>query len=43
MRLKQYITSNFPLSRSDTDEKRHHADIWIESGSVSFGPVFIEV
>ena len=29
-------------SRSDTDERRHHADVWIESGSVSLGPVFIE-
>ena len=42
VRLRQYITSNFPLSRADTDERRHHADVWIESGSVSLGPVFIE-
>ena len=42
VKLKQYITSNFPLSRADTDERRHHADVWIESGSFSFGPVFIE-
>ena len=42
VRVRQYITSNFPLSRSDTDERRHHADVWIESGSVSLGPVFIE-
>ena len=42
VRARQYITSNFPLSRADTDERRHHADVWIESGSVSFGPVFIE-
>ena len=42
VQLKQYISSNFPLSRSDTDTNKHHQDIWIESGSVCFGPVFIE-
>ena len=34
VRLQQYISSNFPLSRSDTDPQLHHQDIWIESGVV---------
>ena len=37
----QYVNSNFPLSRSDL-ESHHHPDIWIESGAVHFGPVYIE-
>ena len=39
--LQQYVDSNFPLSRSD-QEQHHHPDIWIESGAVQFGPVYIE-
>lgn len=39
--LQQYVNSNFPLSRSDL-EQQHHPDIWIESGAVQFGPVYIE-
>lgn len=35
------MNSNFPLSRSDL-ESHHHPDIWIESGAVHFGPVYIE-
>lgn len=42
VRLKQYVSSNFPLSRADFDPARQHPDIWIEAGSVSFGPVYIE-
>lgn len=41
VQLQQYISSNFPLSRGDM-EPSHHQDIWIESGSIRFGPVFIE-
>lgn len=39
--LRQYISSNFPLSRADV-EPSHHGDIWIETGSIKFGPVIIE-
>eukprot|EP00095_Tigriopus_kingsejongensis_P008238 maker-scaffold230_size244653-snap-gene-0.11 protein:Tk08238 transcript:maker-scaffold230_size244653-snap-gene-0.11-mRNA-1 annotation:"PREDICTED: uncharacterized protein KIAA1109-like isoform X7" len=39
--LRQYVSSNFPLSRADIDPS-HHGDIWIETGSVKFGPVVIE-
>ena len=39
--VQQFINSNFPLSRADI-EPAHHSDIWIESGCVQFGPVYIE-
>ena len=39
--IQQYVNSNFPLSRSDL-ESNHHPDIWIESGALHFGPVYIE-
>jgi hypothetical protein len=39
--IQQYVNSNFPLSRADL-EPLHHSDIWIESGCVRFGPVYIE-
>ena len=42
IRLQQYISSNFPLSRSDTDPQIHHQDIWIESGVIRLGPIHIE-
>ncbi len=41
VRLQQYISSNFPLSRADL-EPSHHQDIWVETGNIRFGPVFIE-
>ncbi len=41
VQLQQYITSNFPLHRPDL-EPSHHRDIWIETGCVRFGPVFVE-
>ena len=39
--IQQYVNSNFPLSRADI-EPSHHSDIWIESGCVRFGPIYIE-
>ena len=42
IRLQQYISSNFPLNRSDYDQQIHHQDIWIESGVIKFGPINIE-
>ena len=41
VQIQQYINSNFPLSRADV-EPLHHSDIWIESGCVRFGPIYIE-
>ncbi len=41
VQVRQYISSNFPLHRADL-EPAHHRDIWIETGSVRFGPVFVE-
>lgn len=40
--IQQYVNSNFPLSRADIEPMSHHSDIWIESGCVRFGPVYIE-
>ncbi len=40
--IQQYANSNFPLSRADFDPSHHEADIWIESGCVRFGPIYIE-
>lgn len=40
--IQQYVNSNFPLSRADFEPSNHSADIWIESGCVRFGPVYIE-
>ena len=42
IRIQQYISSNFPLNRSDNDQQIHHQDIWIESGVIKLGPVHIE-
>ena len=42
IRIQQYISSNFPLNRSDNDLQIHHQDIWIESGVIKLGPVHIE-
>ena len=42
IRIQQYISSNFPLNRSDYDQQIHHQDIWIESGVIKFGPINIE-
>ncbi|CAB4060690.1 unnamed protein product [Lepeophtheirus salmonis] len=40
--IQQFINSNFPLGRSDTDGKIHHPDIWVEAASFKCGPTFIE-
>ena len=40
--LQQFVNSNFPLSRSDLETDIHHQDIWVESGSVKLGPVYVE-
>ena len=43
IRIQQYISSNFPLvQRPDMEPEKHHPDLWIESGSLKFGPVYIE-
>ncbi len=41
VQVQQYISSNFPLHRADL-EPAHHRDIWIETGSIRFGPIFVE-
>ena len=43
VRIQQYCSSNFPLQTNRPDSgPHHHPDVWIEAGSVRFGPVYIE-